>query len=58
MDRSLVAPEHPFPAPLEDCWIAWMWLRRNAARFDLDPARVVLGGQSAGGDWPPACVSG
>lgn len=44
-----LAPEHPFPAPLQDCWIAWMWLQRNASRFGIDPARVVLGGQSAGG---------
>ena len=51
-----LAPEHPFPIPLDDCWIAWMWLQRNAARFGADPARVVLGGQSAGGGLA-ACLS-
>lgn len=51
-----VAPEHSFPVPLDDCWIAWMWLQRNAARFGADPARIVLGGQSAGGGLA-ACLS-
>lgn len=51
-----LAPEHSFPIPLDDCWVAWMWLQRNAARFGVDPARVVLGGQSAGGGLA-ACLS-
>ena len=51
-----LAPEHPFPIPLDDCWIAWMWLQRNAARLGADAARVVLGGQSAGGGLA-ACLS-
>ncbi|MGY1714335.1 alpha/beta hydrolase [Geodermatophilus sp. SYSU D01106] len=41
-----LAPEHPFPAPLEDCHTALRWL---AARGDVDPSRVAIGGASAGG---------
>ncbi|MCW2584226.1 MAG: Alpha/beta hydrolase [Klenkia sp.] len=42
-----LAPEHPFPTPLEDCWTALTWL---AGRADVDPARVAVGGASAGGN--------
>jgi acetyl esterase/lipase len=40
------APEHPFPTPLEDCYTALQWLARQP---DIDPARIAIGGQSAGG---------
>lgn len=44
-----LAPEHPFPAPLDDGEGAWDWLQQHAAARGIDPARVAVGGQSAGG---------
>jgi acetyl esterase/lipase len=41
-----LAPEHPYPTPLEDCHDALEWL---AAQTEVDPTRVAIGGASAGG---------
>lgn len=44
-----LAPDFPFPAALDDCHAAWTWLQAATAELRVDPARVAIGGQSAGG---------
>lgn len=44
-----LAPEHPFPAPQEDCHSALVWLAGQAGALGFDAGRIVVAGESAGG---------
>ncbi|MDQ2648632.1 MAG: alpha/beta hydrolase [Actinomycetota bacterium] len=44
-----LAPEHPFPGPIEDCYAALTWMHDQADVLGIDRTRVGVGGQSAGG---------
>jgi acetyl esterase/lipase len=44
-----LAPEHPFPAPLDDCYAGLVWFAAAADELGVDRSRIAIGGASAGG---------
>lgn len=44
-----LAPQHPFPCALDDCYEAWLWMQKSASTLGIAPDRIVISGQSAGG---------
>lgn len=45
-----LAPEHKFPEPVEDCYSALIWILKNGDKYGLDPSRLIICGDSAGGN--------
>ncbi|MFF7638537.1 alpha/beta hydrolase [Kitasatospora sp. NPDC008050] len=44
-----LAPEHPYPAPVEDCYAGLVWTAAHAEALAIDPDRLIIWGSSAGG---------
>ncbi len=51
-----LAPEHKFPTAVLDAWDVVQWVAREGAKHQLDPARVAVGGDSAGGTLAAVCA--
>jgi acetyl esterase len=44
-----LAPEHPYPAAVDDAWVTTRWVAANGGNFGADPTRLAVAGDSAGG---------
>jgi acetyl esterase/lipase len=51
-----LAPENPFPTPLEDCASAILYIQHNAGLYGIDPDQLYISGFSAGGSLALACL--
>ncbi len=51
-----LAPEHKFPAAVDDAWDALQWLALHAEKLGLDPSRLAVAGDSAGGTLATVCA--
>jgi acetyl esterase len=45
-----LAPEHKFPAAVDDSWAVFTWVHANATKLSIDPEKLAIGGDSAGGN--------
>jgi acetyl esterase/lipase len=44
-----LAPENPYPAPMDDCHEAWKWMLDNSSKLGINTQKMAIGGESAGG---------
>lgn len=44
------APEHPYPIPFDDCYATYLWVQQNAQSLGINPNKIGVGGDSAGGN--------
>lgn len=49
-------PEHPYPTLYEDCWQVLTWIAQNGGRLGIDPSRIFVAGDSAGGNLAQYCA--
>jgi len=56
--RLSLAPEHAFPAAVDDSFAATTWIARHASRLGIDANRIAVGGDSAAAILRPWCASG